>query len=513
MNKLNLNRNKIAACRNYSKIIAADLQKIIDKNTTVSVERSILRLFGVDGVDKSGLPYPNILAEKIKEAGVLQYGAANVMASTMIQNRKNFKETVSLIILGKVKPLYVADKRNKQVVNRLSEYGISRVEKARKDRAKLQAKNPTGKGPWFYLIVATGNIYEDVKQARSAALNGANCIAVIRSTAQSLMDYVPYGATTTGFGGTYATQENFRIMRKALDEISVKLGRYIYLVNYCSGLCMCEIAAMGAMERLDMMLNDSMYGIIFRDINMYRTFIDQHFSRMINTQAGIIINTGEDNYLTTADAVKQAHTVLASEFINERLAKNAGMPEKLMGLGHAFEINPDIKNSFLLELAQAQMVREIFPESPIKYMPPTKHITGDIFKAHVIDSMFNLASVATNQSIHLLGILTEGIHTPFIQDRYLSIESAKYVMNAAKDMSTEVTFRKNGLIQKRANEVLDKALKMLGKIKKEGLLNALEQGCFADIKRPRKGGKGFEGVIAKAKEYTNPFEERWSLLK
>ena len=44
-------------------------------------------------------------------------------------------------------------------------------------------------------------------------------IAVIRTTAQSLLDYVPYGETTEGFGGTYATQENFRLMRAALDEV------------------------------------------------------------------------------------------------------------------------------------------------------------------------------------------------------------------------------------------------------------------------------------------------------
>jgi beta-lysine 5,6-aminomutase alpha subunit len=67
-----------------------------------------------------------------------------------------------------------------------------------------------------------------------------------------------------------------------------------------------EIATMGALERLDMMLNDSMYGIIFRDINMQRTFVDQYASRrQINARAGIIINTGEDNYLTTADAFEK----------------------------------------------------------------------------------------------------------------------------------------------------------------------------------------------------------------
>ena len=54
----------------------------------------------------------------------------------------------------------------------------------------------------------------------AAAQAGADVIAVIRSTAQSLLDYVPDGATTEGYGGTYATQENFRIMREALDEES-----------------------------------------------------------------------------------------------------------------------------------------------------------------------------------------------------------------------------------------------------------------------------------------------------
>jgi len=75
-------------------------------------------------------------------------------------------------------------------------------------------------------------------------------------------------------------------MRAALDEEMERHERYIHLTNYASGLCMPEISAMGAIERLDMMLNDSIYGILFRDINMYRTFVDQKFSRMINSFGG-----------------------------------------------------------------------------------------------------------------------------------------------------------------------------------------------------------------------------------
>ncbi|HQK33595.1 MAG TPA: lysine 5,6-aminomutase subunit alpha, partial [Spirochaetales bacterium] len=284
--------------------------------------------------------------------------------------------------------------------------------------------------------------------------------------------------------------------------------RYIMLTNYASGLCMPEIAAMGALERLDMMLNDSMYGILFRDINMYRTFVDQKFSRMINAYAGIIINTGEDNYLTTSDAYEKAYTVLASQLLNEQFGFMAGLPARLLGLGHAFEMDPSIKNGFLYELAQAQMAREIFPEHPLKYMPPTKFMSGDIFKGLVMDSMFNFVSKATNQGIHLLGMLTEAIHTPFMMDRYIAVDNAKYIMNNIEDFYDDIEFRKDGIIVRRAHEVLDKTIKFLEEVQAIGLFDAIERGLFADVKRPKDGGKGFEGLIKKGPQYFNPFEKQ-----
>ena len=251
--------------------------------------------------------------------------------------------------------------------------------------------------PWIYLIVATGDIYEDIPQAQAAARAGADVIAVIRSTGQSLLDYVPEGATREGFAGTYATQENFRLMRAALDETSKELGRYVRLTNYASGLCMPEIAALAGLERLDMMLNDSMYGILFRDINPIRTFVDQRFSRQVHARAGIIINTGEDNYLTTADAVEEAHTVTVSQLLNEFFAHEAGLADWQLGLGHAFEINPDVPESFRLELAHALLARELFPDAPLKWMPPTKHMTGDVFRGNLLDGFFNLVGAMTGQ--------------------------------------------------------------------------------------------------------------------
>ncbi|HOG00125.1 MAG: D-lysine 5,6-aminomutase alpha subunit [Firmicutes bacterium ADurb.Bin248] len=508
--KLNLNRSLVDQARASAAAVAAQTQRFIDVHTTVTVERAVCRLLGIDGVNEMDVPLPNAVVDHLKEKGLLAGGAAQHIARAMLETGLGPQEIAEGIDRGEIDLSRLPARPERDVraaVMPVAEAAAARIrQNVGKRRAYLE-KFGDKTDPYLYVIVATGNIYEDIVQAKAAAKQGADIIAVIRTTGQSLLDYVPYGATTEGFGGTYATQENFRLMRKALDEAGEEEGRYIRLCNYCSGLCMPEIAAMGALERLDVMLNDALYGILFRDINPQRTIVDQFFSRVINSYAGVIINTGEDNYLTTADAVEEAHTVLASQFLNEQFALCAGLPEEQMGLGHAFEIAPDVENGFLYELAQAQMAREIFPDAPLKYMPPTKFMTGNIFRGHVQDALFNIVTILTKQRLHLLGMLTEAIHTPFMSDRALSIENAQYIFRTMHDLGDELVFKDGGIMQTRANEVLAKATGLLAEMESIGLFGTLERGTFADIKRSRTGGKGLDGVVTKDEGYFNPFVE------
>ncbi|MBN2724951.1 MAG: lysine 5,6-aminomutase subunit alpha [Deltaproteobacteria bacterium] len=506
MSGLNLSKDKITELRILADDITSQISPLIKSHTTVTVERSVLRLMGLDGVDNDDVPLPNVLVNHL--SGELKNGVALKTASAMLHYRLSINELAEKIsnkeidITGDLK---TSTSEALDFLNEIVEQQLETILQVRSDRESMISSLGEGSMPWQYVIVATGNIHEDVIQARAAALKGADIIAVIRTTGQSLLDYIPYGITTEGFGGTYATQANFKLMRSALDEVSKECGRYIRLVNYASGLCMPEIVVMGAFERLDMMLNDSMYGILFRDINPVRTFIDQYFSRMINAVSGMIINTGEDNYLTTADAIEGAHTVLASDLINESFAKAAGLKPWQMGLGHAFEINPDIQDGFLMELSQALMLREIFPLSPLKYMPPTKFMSGDIFKGYIMNALFNLVGVWSNQGIQLLGMLTEAMHTPFLHDRYLALENSKYVMNNARHIGESFTVNPDGPVALRARNVIDETLEFLRTVKDEGLLESITDGKFADISRTVEGGKGLSGVIKKSDHYLNPF--------
>jgi beta-lysine 5,6-aminomutase alpha subunit len=509
--RLNLDPAVVREARELAAQAGQPIVEMARTHTTVSVERAVLRLAGLAGADADGMPWVNRLVDAVRETVGLEHGVALPAWDALLTG--GYGDLVTLAgaaALGKVRfriPAGGDARAARAAASAALAAGFGRIDANRAGRQRMIEQTSEPRKPWIYLIVATGDIYEDIPQAQAAAREGADVIAVIRSTGQSLLDYVPEGATREGFAGTYATQENFRLMRAALDETSRELGRYVRLTNYASGLCMPEIASLAGLERLDMMLNDCMYGIIFRDINPRRTFIDQRFSRQVHARAGIIINTGEDNYLTTADAVDAAHTVVVSQLMNEFFGKEAGLADSQLGLGHAFEINPAVPDSFLLELAHAQLVRELFPDAPLKYMPPTKHMTGNVFAGYLLDAFFNLCGVMTDQSILLIGMMTEGIHTPFLSDRDLALENVRYVRDAAGRLGESFVPAPGGFVEQRAKHVLNESVGLLRRINDDGLLNAIADGTFGITKRPADGGRGLDGVIKRADGYFNPASE------
>ncbi len=517
--KLGLDPHDVRRARTLARQVGRPIVKLAQQHTTVSVERATLRMAGLQGADPDGTPWVNRLLDAVRADVGLEHGVALPVWHALRRGDANDLLTLAQKASAGSVRFAVPDGKDASAAARDSRKavgaGLRRIDANRRERDRLVKRiGDAPRTPWIYLIVATGDIHEDIPQAQAAAREGADVIAVIRSTGQSLLDFVPEGATREGFAGTYATQENFRLMRAALDETSRELGRYVRLTNYASGLCMPEIATLAGLERLDMMLNDSMYGILFRDINPIRTFVDQRFSRQVHARAGIIINTGEDNYLTTADAVEAAHTVTVSQLLNEYFAKEAGLEDAQLGLGHAFEIDPDVPDSFRLELAHALLARELFPHAPLKWMPPTRHMTGDVFRGYLLDGFFNLVGALTGQGILLVGMMTEAVVTPWLSDRDLALQNVRYVLDAAGNLHEDFVPAPDGFIVRRAHQVLAESIELLEEIKHDTdtagdppLLAAIADGTFGLMKRPPDGGRGLDGVARKSGAYYNPATE------
>jgi len=224
--KLGLDFSKIAHAKKCSQQIASDVQKFVNNYTTVAVERTLCRLIGIDGVDENNVPLPNIFVNEIKESGRLSDGVLSLIGNAIIETGNSPQTLAEKVAKDEIDITSFEKHSSEEISNALKPFidaGVERIRKNRERRENMISEIGEGEKPYLYVIVATGNIYEDVVQAQAAARQGADIIAVIRTTGQSLLDYVPYGATTEGFGGTFATQENFRIMRKAWTKWVWKL--------------------------------------------------------------------------------------------------------------------------------------------------------------------------------------------------------------------------------------------------------------------------------------------------
>ena len=188
----------------------------------------MLRLAGVTGADPDGIPWVNRLVDAVRDQVGLEHGVALPVWDAL---RRTRAAATSPTLAQRAATGGVDLRGCPRAATPSAPRTAPRRDVRRRHHAPSTGGAPSASGwsrrigdaprkPWIYLIVATGDIYEDIPQAQAAAREGADVIAVIRSTGQSLLDYVPEGATREGYAGTYATQENFRLMRAALDDVS-----------------------------------------------------------------------------------------------------------------------------------------------------------------------------------------------------------------------------------------------------------------------------------------------------
>ncbi len=323
--KLNLDQGAVLLARELARRAGEPVTQLALTHTTVSIERAVLRLGGLDGADSGGMPWVNRLTDAVRASVGLEHGVAlPVWDALHAGGYPDLHALAEAAAAGKVGfrlPVGRDAVAARELAVRSISAGVSALDRQRARRAQLTDDLADPPFPWVYLTVGGGDADQAVAQAQAAARDGADVIAVIRSTGQPLLDYVPAGVAGPGRPGSYATGESFRRLRAALDQTSRELGRYVRLTSYASGLCMPEIAALAGLERLDMMLSDCMHGIIVRDINPLRTFIDQRFSRAIGARAGIVVSPGEESFIAPAPTAFPARAALPSRSRLRRLRR------------------------------------------------------------------------------------------------------------------------------------------------------------------------------------------------
>ncbi len=505
MSKLSLDRDQLDLCQKTAETAVSPALRYIDYHSSLSIERAILRLLGVQGV-LEGKPLVNCLVDAL-DRSQLSRGAAwwfcRAMAHHGIQTPSRLALALAKKELEYLNVPEVAPERIESVGRALVSQALEQIHALAKSRQnrKIKGRLPHT-GPLRYVIVGTGKIEEDFLQAQTAVELGADIIALAQPAHHDFLDKVSEG---DGAEDHPSFQNHLRKMRKLLDELSETQKRSIALACYASGACMPERVVIAALEGVDYVLSDALTQVLFREMNLKRAMTDQHFARHVGAMAGLNFMMGEDNYQLNFDGHREFSQILISHLINVMLARHAGLSEHQMVLGHAMEVDPGVEDSLLLEVAQVELVRELFPHAALKLMPPTRYQTGDAFASQRYETSYQLIGTLTGQTIQSMGTLTGSDHPSYGMDRHLSFQSSNYLYHGAHELFREIAFHSNGKIVRWGRHLLESTLRLLKKIEGVGLMSSIEQGAFANRPRPRDAGHGLEGIFQKDRNYYNPF--------
>lgn len=163
--KLNLNRNLVDKARESARRIAEDTQNFIDLHTTVTVERAVCRLLGIDGVNALEVPLPNVVVDHLFDKGLLPGGAAYYIGNAMAETGMNPQQIAESIDRGELDLSAVAPHGIEEIRAAVMPVAEATAERIRTNVAKRNDYlNSFGDktDPYLYVIVATGNIYEDI---------------------------------------------------------------------------------------------------------------------------------------------------------------------------------------------------------------------------------------------------------------------------------------------------------------------------------------------------------------
>ncbi|MDD3126032.1 MAG: D-ornithine 4,5-aminomutase subunit OraE [Candidatus Izemoplasmatales bacterium] len=363
--------------------------------------------------------------------------------------------------------------------------------------------------------IASGRFEDDIRRMRMAAWHGADHIMVIRTAGQSHFDGLIEG-TPQGIGGVPITRKQIRATRKALDIIEDEVGRPINFHSYVSGVAGPEIAVMYAEEGVNGAHQDPQYNVLYRNINMIRSFVDAAESKRIMAGAQMLQIDGAHNANATAkEAWKVMPELLVQHAINCAFSVNVGMEKTNIALSTVpptASPAPDLK----VNLPYAVALRDFFTGFRMRAQMNTKYMESSTREATVTHVLNMMISKLTSADIQSTITPDEGRNVPWHMYNIEACDTARQALIGMDGMTDLVTVRKDGYMRTKVREIKERAILFLEEmLATGGYFQAVEKGFFIDsgifperigdgISRKINGGVGANTVFERDWDYFAP---------
>ena len=363
--------------------------------------------------------------------------------------------------------------------------------------------------------IASGRFEDDIRRMRMAAHHGADHIMVIRTAGQSHFDGLIEG-TPQGMGGVPITRKQVRAQRKALDMIEDEVGRPINYHSYVSGVAGPDIAVMFAEEGVNGVHQDPQYNVIYRNINMARSFVDACESKSLIAWAGMAQIDGAHNANATArEAWKVMPELMVQHGINAIFSARVGVPKKNICLS---TVPPTATPApcVYMDLPYAVALRDVFREYRMRAQMNTKYIEASTREATVTHVLNMVISKRTSADIQSTITPDEGRNVPWHIYNIEACDTAKQTLVGLDGLMDMVELKKDGYLREKARELKERAVLFMEEmLDMGGYFAAVEEGFFVDsgcyperngdgIARKLSGGIGAGTIFKRESDYMAP---------
>ena len=364
--------------------------------------------------------------------------------------------------------------------------------------------------------IASGRPEDDIRRMRMAAWHGADHMMVIRTAGQSHMDGLLEG-TPEGTGGVAVTRKQVRMTRRALDLIEDEVGRPINFHSYVSGVAGPEIAVMFAEEGVSGAHQDPQYNVLYRNINMYRSFVDAAVAKKIMAAAGIVQIDGAHNANATAvRAWKVMPELLVQHAINCAYSVAVGMPKEQIALS---TVPPDASPApcMRMDLPYAVALRDLFGDYKMRAQQNTRYMESDSREATVSHVMNLMISRLTSADIQSTITPDEGRNVPWHYNNIAAVNTAKQSLVGMDGMRDMVKIDRGAPeFASRVRELKERAVLFLEAMLRDGgYFTGVEEAYFVDsgeypethddgIARSSSGGVAVGTIVPRADDYLAP---------
>ncbi|SFL67517.1 D-ornithine 4,5-aminomutase subunit OraE [Pelosinus propionicus] len=363
--------------------------------------------------------------------------------------------------------------------------------------------------------IASGRFEDDIRRMRMAAWHGADHLMVIRTAGQSHFDGLIEG-TPEGVGGVPITRKQLRATRKALDYIEEEVGRPINFHSYVSGVAGPEVAVLFSEEGVNGAHQDPQYNVLYRNINMYRSFVDAAVAKKMMATSGMAQIDGAHNANATArEAWKVMPELMVQHAINCQYSVMVGMPKDKICLSTVPPTAPPAP-CISLDLPYSVALRQLFKGYRFRAQMNTKYMescTREVTTTHVLNT---LLSRLTSADIQSTITPDEGRNVPWHYNNIHGVNTAKQALLGLDGIMDYVTLNFDGPLGEKVRELKERACLFMEEIMASGgYFTAVSKGFFVDsgfypersgdgIARQMNGGVGAGTIVPRDKDYMAP---------